>query len=98
MTKDEFEVRFKFLQVLCSVNMRKKFFIKEFFDSYLAILSNQQKKNMKKSFIKLIEILKESDLIEDDYKILSDSRFHNTQKLTTRNISEGFVIYEKLSI
>jgi len=45
-----------------------------------------------------MEILKESNLIEDNSKILSNSRFHNTQKLTIRNISEGFILYEKFSL
>jgi len=26
------------------------------------------------------------------------SRFHNTQELTTRNILEGFMLYEKISL
>jgi hypothetical protein len=34
MKKDEFEVRFKLLQVFSSTDISKEFFIKEFFDSY----------------------------------------------------------------
>lgn len=98
MKKDEFEVRFKVLQVWNSVYMKKEFFIKEFFDSYPAVLSNQQKKNIKEFFIESIKILKKSDLIEDDYKILSNGRFDNTQELTTKNISEGFTVYEKFCL
>jgi hypothetical protein len=51
----------------------------------------------KKSFIRLIKILEEYDLINSNYKIISNDMFYYTEKLTTNNISEGFIIYEKLS-
>jgi hypothetical protein len=53
---------------------------------------------MKKYFIELIKILKDSNLIEDDYKIFSNGHYHKTQQLTTKNISESFIIYEKISL
>ena len=42
--------------------------------------------DIKKYFIKLVQLFKEQDLIEDNYKIIS------------KNIFEGFVIYKKLSV
>lgn len=39
-TKCQFEVRFQVLQVFSSVSIEKKFFIQEFLDSYLFVLSN----------------------------------------------------------
>jgi hypothetical protein len=53
---------------------------------------------MKKSFIRLIKILEEYDLINSNYKIISNGMFYDTEKLTTNNILEGFIVYEKLSI
>ena len=47
------------------------------------------------NFMKLLE---EYDLIESKYKTISKGILHDTQELTPKNISEGFVIYEKLSI
>ena len=78
MKKDEFEVRFKVLQVLSSIDMRKEFFRKEFFDFYSAVLSNQQKKNMKKHFIQSIKLFQQYDLIENNYKIISNGFFLDT--------------------
>ena len=39
-----------------------------------------------------------SDLIEDSYKIISNGHYYFTKEFNTHDISEGFVIYEKLSI
>ena len=97
-TKYEFDIRFKVLQVFSSINVMKEFFIKEFLDSYLSVLSNQQRTKIKRSFIQLIQILEKYNLIENNYKIIYNSSFYDTQKLTTCNISEGFVLYEKISI
>ena len=40
LTKDEFAIRFNFLQIWCWIDIRKEFFTKEFFNSYPAVLSN----------------------------------------------------------
>ena len=50
------------------------------------------------SKIELVKLLEEHDLIESKYKIIFKGSLYDTQQLTTRNISEGFIIYEKLSI
>lgn len=98
LTKDQLEVRFKFIQVFSSVNIEKVFFIQEFLSSYPSVISNQRKNNIKKYFIQLVQLFKEQDLIEDNYKIISNRRYYFTKEFNTHDISEGFVIYEKLSI
>lgn len=98
LTKDKLEVRFKFIQVFTSVNIEKVFFIQEFLSSYSSVISNQRKNNIKKYFIQLVQLFKEHDLIEDNYKIISNGHYYFTKEFNTHDISEGFVIYEKLSI
>ena len=98
LTKDQLEVRFKFIQVFSSVNIEKVFFIQEFLSSYSSVISNQRKNNIKKYFIQLVQLFKEHDLIEDNYKIISNGHYYFTKEFNTHDISEGFVIYEKLSI
>jgi len=98
LTKYELEVRFKLFQVFTSVNIEKTIDIQEFFKSYPSVLNNQQKTKIKKHFIELVKFLEDHNLIKSNYKILSNGSLHDSQKLTTRNISEGFVFYEKLSI
>jgi hypothetical protein len=51
-----------------------------------------------KYFIQLIKIFEEYELVYSNYKIISDGKVYDTDKLTTRNIFEGFIVYEKLSI
>jgi len=91
-------VRVKFLQIFSSVNIEKEIFIQEFFKSYPSALNNQQKTKIKRSFIGLVKLLEQHDLIEPKYKILSNRNLDDTKELTSRNISEGFVIYEKITI
>ena len=62
------------------------------------MISNQRKNNIKKYFIHLVHLFKKHDLIENSYKIISTTHCYFTKEFNTRDISEGFVIYEKLSI
>lgn len=59
---------------------------------------DQLENNIKKYFIQLVQLFKEQDLIEDNYKIISNRHYYFTKEFNTHDISEGFVIYEKLSI
>ena len=96
ISKDEFDVAFEVLTIYSSVSIEKKFFIKEFLTSYR--ISNQRITNMKRTFIQLVKLFEEHHLIESNYKIISDGKVYDTDQLTSTNISEGFIVYEKLSI
>ena len=56
--------------------------LKDFLNSYSSSLSNYQIKNIKKEFIKWIEILKQNDLIENNYEIIQNGQYHRTYQLT----------------
>lgn len=48
--------------------------------------------------MELVNYVKDKDLIESKYKIISkEGTIYTTSKLTTMNITEGFYIYEKLN-
>ena len=94
--KHDFAVQFEVFQIFNSVNPEKIFLIQEFLENYPSVLSNQQKTEIKRAFIRLVELLKEKKFIENNYKIILNGKFHPVEKLITQNISEGFVIYEKL--
>jgi len=98
LKKYEFEVQFKVIQVFSSVDIEKIFSIKDFLQNYPSTLNNQQKTKIKKYFIQLVGRLKEHDLIQSNYKIISGGKPYHTDQLTPRNIFEGFIVYEKLSI
>ena len=53
---------------------------------------------IKKYFIEVIELLQNYDLIENNYKYISQGKIYKTSKLGVKNISEGFILYEKLVI
>jgi len=97
LTKYQLEVRFKVFQVFTSLSIEKEIFVDQFFKSYPSVLSNQQKTKMKQDFIEVVTLLEEHNLIESKYKVMSNGNLYSTQELTTKNIHEGFVIYEKLS-
>jgi hypothetical protein len=44
MTKDEFEVQFKVIQIISSINIEKIFLIEDFFQNYTSTISNQNEK------------------------------------------------------
>jgi hypothetical protein len=98
VTKHQFEVQFHVIQIFTSVNLEKTFFIKDYFKNYPSALNNSQKTKIKNYFIQLIQKLKEYDLIESNFKILQNGNSFKTRELTSKNINEGFVIYEKLNI
>jgi hypothetical protein len=46
----------------------------------------------------LIKNLEEQDLINSNYKIIFNGKFYDVDELISSDISEGFVVYEKLFI
>jgi len=77
LTKDELEVRIKFIEVFSSVNVEKIFIIKDFFQNYPSALSNQQKAKMKRYFIQLVKVFEQDHLIESNYNIISNGLLLN---------------------
>ena len=94
----ELEVSVKVIQVFSSLSIEKDFYIENFFNTYKSTLSNQQRTKIKIYFIKLVQVLQEADLIEPYYRVINEGLFLKTDKLTSTNISEGFRLYEKLSV
>ena len=78
--------------------MEKEFLIEEFLTNYPIAISNQRKTNIKKYFLELVRELKDSNLIESNYKIILQGSTIPVDELTPQNISEGFIIYEKLNL
>jgi predicted HicB family RNase H-like nuclease len=98
LTTNQFEVSFHFIKVFSSVSIQKEFLIQEYLDAYPSVLSNQEITKIKSYFIELVKVFQKHDLIENHYKRIYKGNFIDTQELTRSNISEGFLVYEKLSI
>ena len=75
--------------------MKKYFGYKNLF--HLKV-SNQRKTTIKKYFIEVIQLLQKYDLIENNSKYISQGNVYKTPKLDVKNISERFILYEKLVI
>jgi hypothetical protein len=43
-------------------------------------------------------MLEEYELVDSNYMIISDGKVYDTDQLTSLNISEGFIVHEKLSL
>lgn len=61
-------------------------------------MNGRQKSDIKKYFIELVQVFEKHQLIEPNYKIISNGRIYETKELNSRNISEGFIIYEKINV
>ena len=86
-----YEIREEYLRL----RIEKVFWVREFIPSKI---SNQRKATIKKYFIQVIELLQNYHLIEDNYKYMSQGKIYKTSKLDLKNISEGFILYEKLNL
>ena len=53
---------------------------------------------MKKYFIECLQQYKNHGLIYETYKIISKGTAYSTKELTSKVISEGFIVYENLKI
>lgn len=98
LSKDQFQVRFQIIKIFASINVEKVFLINEILASYPSTISNQRKSNIKKDYIELVQELKDNGLIESDYQIMVNGSWISTDNLTPSNISEGFVIYERIIV
>jgi hypothetical protein len=61
------------------------------------LLLNKSVKFYKMDFI-FLQQYKNNGLIDETYKIISKETTYSTKELTSKVISEGFIVYEKLSI
>jgi len=57
---------------------------------------NKCRSDIKKIILELISELQMLDIIESNYKILSNGLYHQVNHLTRNNISKSFIFYEKL--
>ena len=98
LTKHQFEVQFHVIRTFSSLDIQKTFYFKEFLQAYLSTLNNQQITSVKRYFIQLMEIFEEHQLIESSYQVILDDKLYHVDKLLTNNISQGFIVFEKLLI
>jgi hypothetical protein len=92
--KYDFEVKLEIIRVF-STNNTEKIFQTEIFLKQFRV-PNKCRSDIKKIILKLISELQILDIIESNYKILSNGLYYQVNNLTLSNISKSFIFYEKL--
>lgn len=98
LSKYEFSVLSEILKCFNSPNIEKRIDLKRFLHDFPSTLSNQTIQKMRILFLKAIQILEINQLIESRFKVFDHGTLESVEKLGIDNISEGFVIYEKVNI
>ncbi len=98
LTKLQLEVQVHVIHTFSSFDTQKIFYVEEFLQAYPSTLNNQQITSVKRYFIQLMEIFEEHQLIESSYQVILDDKLYHVDKLLTNNISQGFIVFEKLLI
>lgn len=79
-------------------SIEKIFHLPEFFQTYPTKLNGKQKCIIKKELLKIIEYYDKNQLIEKKFQIIGGLEYKSVEKLTSQNISSGFIIYEKINM
>lgn len=96
LTKDQYLVRFEFIRVFSIKSATKHFYLREFFQQHP--VSNKRIHDMKQIFIELIREFYQIGLINFKVKLILHNNYNylDIENLTTFNISDGFILYEKI--
>jgi hypothetical protein len=94
LNKDQYLVRFEFIRVFSSKNATKISYLREFFQQHS--VSNKRIRDIKRVFIELIQEFCQFRLIDSKVKLMLHSDYTYIEDLTTSNISDGFILYEKI--
>jgi hypothetical protein len=98
ISKTKFAVQFELIRVFSANGLEKRFEIQQFIKNYSSTLSNQSIREIKEIFVELVQILEQNNLIQPIFKILRNGNLESVDTLTSKNISEGFVLYEQLNL
>lgn len=92
--KYDFEVKLEIIRVFSIDNTEKIFQTETFLKQFR--VPNKCRFDIKNIILELISELQILDVIESNYKILSNGLYHQVNHLTLNNISKSFIFYEKL--
>ena len=95
LSKYENLVRVEFIKTFSSRDVEKPFYIREFLNTYK--ISNQKIKEIKQIFIDIIHLFQQYQLIEKEGLLMPNRSPINIYDLNTSNISDGIILYEKIT-
>ena len=92
--KDQYLVRFEFIRLFSTKSPTKNFYLREFFQQHS--VSNKRIRDIKRIFIQLTQEFYQFGLINSKIKLMSHNYYLDIEDLNTFNISDGFILYEKI--
>lgn len=92
--KDQYLVRFEFIRLFSSKSATKHFYLRNFFQQHL--VSNKRIRDIKRIFIELTQEFYQFGLIQPKVKLMLHSNYIDIEYSTTFNISDNFILYEKI--
>ena len=84
-------------QQFTTPSLQKVFNLSEFFQNYPARLNSKQKQVVRNELLKAVEYYSETQVIDQKFQIIEGQEFKSVEELTFQNISQSFVIYEKIN-
>jgi hypothetical protein len=93
-TKNQYFIQFEFIRVFSIKSDIKQFYLRKFFQQNP--VSTEQIRKMKQIFIELIRKFYQFVLVNSKIKLILYSNYIDIENLTTFNIAEGFILYEKI--
>ena len=94
LNRDQYLVRFEFIRVFSCKSATKHFYLREFFQQHP--VSNKRICARKQIFIELIHQFYQIRLINSKVKLMPHNNYIDIENLNTSNISDGFILYEKI--
>jgi hypothetical protein len=94
--KYDFEVKLEILKVFSTKNIEKVFETETFLKQFR--VPKKCRSEIKKIILNLVSELQLLDLIESNYRVLTNRLYHQVNKLTLTNISKSFIFSEKINI
>ena len=89
-------VRFEFIRLFSSKSATKHFYLRNFFQQHS--VSNKRIRDIKRIFIELTQEFYQFKLIliNSKIKLMLHNNYKDIEDLNTFNISDGFILYEKI--
>ena len=94
LNRSQYLVRFQFIRVFSSKSATKNFYLREFFQQHP--VSNKRICDIKRIFIEFTQEFYQFRLIDSKVKLMLHNDYIDIEDLTTFNISDGFILYEKI--
>jgi len=96
LTRDQFQVLFKVIQVYSSHDIRKELHFSTFLENYPSLINGKRKKKMKEYFIHYLQLLNQQHKLRDKVIDLSSNKSLSIHDLNTNHLN--IAVFETIDI